>query len=157
MAVINTAKGKIFEKVLGSPKPHCDVKLFDLDLLDKEQTLKTVLSTCADPEKPTVFVAEGLIMYLGAEGKFKLIKDVSECAAPGSVFCLQFMSANDSAPEAQRASAFSEDEARKSFAEGGWEELRFWKFGDEGLNFGRYDTNKFEPSKQFSFLVAVKK
>lgn len=44
-----------------------------------------------EPETPTVFIAEVLIMCLGAFGKLKLLKAVSSFAAPGSIFLLQFM------------------------------------------------------------------
>ena len=37
-----------------------------------------------------------LIMYLGAKGKLKLIKDVSAAAAPGSALILNFMDGSES-------------------------------------------------------------
>merc|ERR1711862_235106 len=86
-----------FDGILGSPTPHCGkVHTLSLDFLDKEKTLSSELVAPFDSKKPSLFVSEGLIMYLGAEGKLKFIKDVSAVAAPGSVFVLQFMDGSES-------------------------------------------------------------
>ena len=52
----------------------------DLDFKDEERTLATELrseGSAFDAAAPALFIAEGLIMYLGALGKIKLLKDVS--------------------------------------------------------------------------------
>ena len=159
MPVINQGKRKVFEGVLNNPKPYCAVETVDLNFLD-EETLSTVLSnTRFDSSAPTIFIAEGLIMYLGAIGKLKLIKDVSTVAAPGSVFVLQFMDASESSAAKDNptavANALSVAEATKELNENGWEQLKFSKYGDKNLNFGRHP-DKFKPSASFSFCVCRK-
>mmetsp|Transcript_97607 Transcript_97607/g.304060 ORF Transcript_97607/g.304060 Transcript_97607/m.304060 type:complete len:342 (+) Transcript_97607:61-1086(+) len=190
MPVINQGKLKVMASpALGSPKPHCcSVETVDLDFLDTERTLATALvrggaaaavaesagsagpgsaleptpppPTRFDPAAPTIFYAEGLIMYLGAAGKVKLIEDVSAVAAPGSVFILQYMDASHSEsakgnPQAL-ASALSVAEATEDLTKRGWEGLEFAVFGDDRLNFGRFPSDRFKPSPAFSFCVCRK-
>jgi len=160
MEVVNASRQKVFEEVLGNPVSHCPVHTLDLDFLDEAKTLGSELeaTTKFDAAKPTVFVAEGLIMYLGEKGKVKLIRDVSAAAAPGSVFILNFMDASDSetATDAQRAQALSQEEAKQALTEHGWEQPKFWKFGESGLDFDRFPNDRFKPRAAFSFLIAVK-
>ena len=89
---------------------------------------------------------------MGAEGKIKLLEDVSAVAAPGSVFVLQFMEAAADAPEAHAANALSADEATRTLTKLGWGNLEFSRFGDEKLSFGRYPEG-VAPSIAFSFCV----
>ena len=92
-------------------------------------------------------------------GKVKLISDVSAVAAPGSVLVLQFMDASQSAAAkanpAALDNALSQEEATRELTRHGWVDLRFSRFGDETLNFGRYP-ERFEPSAAFSFCVCKK-
>lgn len=163
MAVVNEGRSKIFADMLGAPMPHCAVETIDLDFLEKEKMLATELGKAEsrfDAAAPTLFVSEGLIMYLGPKGKLKLIADVSAVAAPGSVFVLQFMDASES--EAAKANpsaldaALSREEATRELTKYGWENLEFAKFGDEKLNFGRFPTDRFKPCASFSFCVCRK-
>ena len=164
MAVVNEGKAKIFGDVLRAPEPRCSVTTVDLDFLDAEKNLATELSKAGpsprfDADAPTVFVSEGLIMYLGAAGKLKLIADVSVVAAPGSVLVLQFMDASQSAAAkanpAALANALSIEEATQELTRHGWANLQFSRFGDEKLSFGRYP-EQFQPSAAFSFCVCTK-
>jgi len=154
MEVMNSKKTAIFASDwLGKPAPKTAVHNVDLDFLSQETSLSDALSkTAFDATQPAVFVAEGLIMYLGETGKLKFLKDVSAAAGPGSVFVLQFME------DVERSSpaALGVAEATKVLGEGGWEQLQFAKFGDEKLNFGRFPTERFPPSASFSFLTCVK-
>ena len=159
MEVVNTSKAKIFSKFLSSPTSHCPVENVDLDFLDKEKSLASELGQRGfDATVPSLFLSEGLIMYLGAEGKVKLLGDVSAVAAVGSVLVLQFMDAtgSDAAKEnpAVLNSALSQEEARKELGERGWGDFQFFAFGDDALNFGRFQGDK--PSLSFSFCVCKK-
>lgn len=160
MEVIQRGKSKMFADLLGAPSQHCTVADVTLDFLDDQHTLASELPNAGfDLAKPSVFLAEGLIMYLGAQGKLKLLRDVSAVAAPGSMLVLQYMDASDSttADENARAAALSVDEAKAALAEGGWDGLRFSRFGDESLDFGRFPKDRFGPQAGFSFVVATKK
>jgi methyltransferase (TIGR00027 family) len=165
MAVVNEGRAKIFTELLANQLPalHCAVTTVDLDFLDEERSLQTELSkegSRFDPAAPSLFVSEGLIMYLGAAGKLKLIADVSAVAAPGSVLVLQYMDASQSAAAKEHPgaldNALSVEEAARELTTHGWLELQFSMFGDEKLNFGRYPTEKFQPSASFSFCVCKK-
>eukprot|EP00933_Yihiella_yeosuensis_P038606 TRINITY_DN32527_c0_g1_i1.p1 TRINITY_DN32527_c0_g1~~TRINITY_DN32527_c0_g1_i1.p1 ORF type:complete len:290 (-),score=42.24 TRINITY_DN32527_c0_g1_i1:102-971(-) len=162
MAVVNQGKQHIFDQVLKAPSSYCTVRTVNLDFLDGEKTLATELKPCSqfDESCPSVFISEGLIMYLGAAGKVKLIADVSAVASPGSVFVLQFMDASESAGAKANpdvlANALSVEEATVELTKHGWVDLKFSKFGDAEVNFGRYPTEKFKPSASFSFCVCRK-
>ena len=162
MPAVNEPRNQLFTQILGAPEPHCSVATVDLDFLDAEKTLATELgqADCPfDAAAPTVFLSEGLIMYLGAAGKLKLIADVSVVAAPGSVFVLQYMDASQSAAAKDNPAlldnALSVDEATRELTKHGWKDLEFSIFGDENLSFGRFP-ERFQPSAAFSFCVCKK-
>ena len=129
-----------------------------MDFLDVDKNLSTELTSQKGffRERPSIFLAEGLIMYLG-EGKKKLLKDISSIAASGSLLILNFCFG-----EMARAV----DPTTMSFAElkdflilQGWDEDSFQenRFGDDVLNYGRFPNEKYEPTNMFSFLVCRKK
>ena len=160
MEVVQKGKVKIFSDLVSVPTAHCEVKNIDLDFLDADKSLATELGGCGfDASAPSLFLSEGLIMYLGAAGKVKLLADLSAAAACGSVLVLQYMDASKSKNngEEARANALSEEEARKELGERGWGDFKFYAYGDEALNFGRFPNEKFGPSAAFSFCVCKKK
>ena len=131
-----------------------------MDCLDEEKSLATELKAPFDANKPTVFVSEGLIMYLGAIGKIKLLRDVSAVAAVGSVFILQFLDGSESQhakanPESMD-NALTETEARDTLSALGWGEFEFFKYGDESLNYGRFPLDRFSVNSTFRFMLAKK-
>jgi methyltransferase (TIGR00027 family) len=149
----NAARRLVFRDLLNDPATNCSVQLVDLDFLDTEKTLSTELAAQApafDAKQPSIFLAEGLIQYLG-DGKSKLFQDVAQVAVPGSVFILQFLDGTGTLHAHQGISA--DDVARGNE---GWEDFKFCKFGEEKLNFGRYREG-FEPNGLFSFGVFIKK
>lgn len=163
MASVNREKRIIFEEVLQNPAPKCKLATIDLDFLGERSLQQELAEAGFAAEKPSLFVAEGLIMYLGPEGKFKLISDVSAVAAPGSVWVLQFLDPSEgpAAETPQAKHGLTEDEARKALTENGWRDLNFWKFGEEGLNFDRFPLEKFKPCAGFMafgqlFAIAVR-
>ena len=147
-------------------KPYCQAsKNVSLDFLSNETTLEIALEKAGfDKRAPAVFLAEGLIMYLGEEGKSKFIDEVSSAAVKGSVFILNFMDPSGSAaykanPDPQSPlwkSALFRTQAEELLEKNGWTDLKFQRFGDEFLNYGRYPLDKFEPSTSFSFVVCTK-
>merc|ERR1719291_1180923 len=151
MENVNVKKVKIFEDFLGGPKPFSAVHNVNLNFLSEETSLKKELTSIDsfDETKPTMFVSEGLIMYLGEVGKFKLLRDLSTVAAPGSIFILQF--SEDLVNNAPHS--LSTDDATSALQDGGWSEFEFSRFGDETLNYGRFPTAKYSPSATFSFVV----
>mmetsp|Transcript_64892 Transcript_64892/g.156852 ORF Transcript_64892/g.156852 Transcript_64892/m.156852 type:complete len:286 (+) Transcript_64892:72-929(+) len=158
METINANKAKVLEEFLGQPPPHCSqVRSVNLDLLDGEATLSAELQKASfDAAQPAIFLAEGLVQYLGDEGRWKLVRDVSAAAAPGSVLVLQFLDASESAAAAAMGAGMSAAEAAAALEGRGWEQLEFARFGDERLSFGRFPAERFRPSALFSFVVCVK-
>lgn len=155
MENVNIKKMKIFKDYLGAPHPYCSaVHNVNLDFLDEKTSLENELKNedSFDSTQPAIIVSEGLIMYLGEAGKFKLISDLSAIAAPGSIFILQF----SEDVEYNSPACLSTNDATSALEKGGWGELVFSKFGDETLNYGRFPTNKYEPSARFSFVVCKK-
>lgn len=153
METNNTARRKVFAGALGSPASVCPVHLVDLDFLATDKSLYTELAaqtSSFDPTLPSVFLAEGLIQYLGS-GKLKLFEDVSQVAAPGSVFILQFL---DGTGTEHAANGIGSDEVTQANAD--WGEFQYHKFGDAELNFGRYPEGMVA-NGLFSFGVFVKK
>lgn len=146
MAVINDAKGKILPKLVATRL--CEkFEIVSLDLKDADKSLNTELSAVGfENQKPSIFVAEGLIMYLvGSEWKF--LSDVIDCCCIGSVFILNFMDGGAHNPDGP-----TETKLREHFGSS-WA-FEFYRYGEDGLNFGRFDKTKFEPSAAFSFMVA---
>lgn len=154
MENVNVKKIKIFEDFLGGPKPFSAVHNVNLDFLSEETSLEKELTSIDsfDATKPTIFISEGLIMYLGEVGKFKFLRDISTLGAPGSIFILQF--SEDLVNNLP--ATLSTDDATSTLEGSGWSELVFSRFGDETLNYGRFPTGKYRPSATFSFVVCKK-
>lgn len=151
----NTSRRAVFRDLLKDPAPHCQVHLVDLDFLSTEKTLTTELiaqASAFDAAQPSIFVAEGLVQYLGP-GKLKLFEDVSRVAMPGSIFILQFLDATGT-ENANTASSISAEDVTRALGDD-WGEIEFSKFGDDKLNFGRFREG-FEPNAMFSFGVFIK-
>jgi len=146
MEEINNPKKGLF-KALGM-EPLCSKhSLVSTDLKKKGELEKELTCAGFDPKKKSIIVAEGLIMYLG-EAQQMFLEEVSSLAAPGSVFILNFM-------DVPKEHGLPKDEIQKVMESGGWENLKFNQFGDEVLNYGRFNSD-YEPSKSFSFIVAQK-
>jgi methyltransferase (TIGR00027 family) len=153
MEVVNSGKMKVLEKL--NVTPFCEkYEIISIDFLDKDKSLKAELSAKDfNEDMPTVFFAEGLIQYLG-DAKDKFLSDVSAIACKGSLFILQYLEVPAEAGDLA-AAGLTEAQLREHFGKASWQ-LEFYKFGDDALNFGRYDRSKFLPSPMFSFMVATK-
>ena len=160
MKVINDAKEKVFDLIMKNyqmKKHYCEkIENISLDFLDQEKNLTSELSNAEfSKNQPTIFVGEGLIMYLGS-GKTRFLKDVSNTAAPGSVLILNFMAyLNEEEGREKDPTFMSTKDLVKLLVAEGWDNnsIKINQFGDSVLNYGRYPNNKFEESPYFSFLV----
>ena len=104
MATVNEQKVTVFREFLGSPTPLCSSINVDLDFLGDTTLASALGETSFDANQPGIFLSEGLIMYLGAEGKIKLLSELSAVAASGSVVILQFMEdVKNNAPQGEKA------------------------------------------------------
>jgi len=143
-------KAKVFEQI--GATPFCVNVAVAADLLDSTALADGLASAGYNATAPSIFLAEGLIMYLGARSA-DFLAAVSAVAAPGSTLILNFIGSEDAAAP---PGAFSEKGLREKLEQGGWTDLHFNIFGDEVLNYGRFNT-AFPPSKSFSFVVCQKR
>merc|ERR1712034_266538 len=88
---------------------------------------------------------------MGGEGKIKFLRDVHDAACMGSVFILQFL--DSSSLEGAQAQSGVTQKQLQDLLGASWD-MDFYKFGEDALSFGRYDSEKFPPSPLFSFMVA---
>ena len=122
--------------------------------------IHNLISNGFDTQKPTIFLAEGLIMYLGNKSE-QFLKDLNTLSSSGDSnywLLLNFMDSPDIHHyDKARWTSMSKDRIRELLQEeGNWKDLKFNMFGDEILNYGRYDNQKYNPTKAFSFVVCRK-
>ena len=147
MEAINGPKVDLFEAIgAGSDHPFlCQQKVVTANITKEGELEASLLESGFDLEMPTIVLAEGLIMYLGDNAE-AFLKDVSRIVvASGSWLILNFI----------EYPALTSEKIRELLVEGGWTELVFNCFGDQVLNYGRFDKS-YEPSKAFSFVVCRK-
>ena len=163
MEAINTIKEKVFHVIMEkdpSCKPLCKaLENVSMDLLDTDKNLCCELSKIGFlKDCPSIFVAEGLIMYLGS-GKERFLKEVSDSASPGSVFILNFMeNADEETGRAMDSNYMSKNDLIKVLKDEGWDDtsIAINRFGDSKLSYGLYPTDRFDKTCFFSFLVCRK-
>lgn len=75
----------------GQRLPRENLRLVPADL--SQQTLGSCLAACPefDPEQSTLFVAEGLLMYLAPYEVESLFGGIRQCGGPGSRFAFTFL------------------------------------------------------------------
>jgi methyltransferase (TIGR00027 family) len=141
MEVINSAKAQVF-KSFGATK--CPQHLVSADLLNRDSLGTELAASGFEKDKPTIFLAEGLIMYLPTKEE-ELLGVISSLASPGSALILNFMS----------MPTMDEAFLRTVLEREGWTKLRFNEFGDDVLDYGRFN-RAFPSSKSFSFVTCRK-
>jgi methyltransferase (TIGR00027 family) len=103
--------------------------------------------------EPTVWVLEGLVMYIPKDAVVALIALIGELSAKGSFLICNFMFS--SAAEAAGHLLGREEVVEKVRAAGFSEDVQCHVFGDDVLNMGRYPAGK-APDESFSFVVGRK-
>jgi O-methyltransferase involved in polyketide biosynthesis len=185
MDVINTPKEALFNAILNSNsnesvgetgtgaadadadatyKFKCPRKVINANLTndDNDGMIQNLISNGFDTQKPTIFLAEGLIMYLGnkSEQFLKDLNTITSSGGGGSNFwlILNFMDyPNIHHYDKANWTSMSRDRIRELLQEeGSWKELKFNMFGDEILNYGRYENQNYNPTKAFSMVVCRK-
>ena len=147
MSAINEPKIKLFEAIgAGSKYPFlCPRHIITANMMNDGELEANLIEGGFDSEIPTIVLAEGLIMYLGPKAETFLV-DVSRIVvASGSWLILNFL----------EHPGLTSEMVRELLEKGGWKDLTFNCFGDDVLNYGRYEQG-YEPSKHFSFVVCRK-
>lgn len=151
LAVITSRKERFFKAQLGV-EPLCAMAAVTADLLDAAALADGLAQAGHDTSAASVFLAEGLVMYLGDKTP-ALVSAVSAVAARGSTFIINFMGSD---PEVgSPPGTASQEEMRAMLEVAGWSDLRFNLFGDDVLNYGRYKEGH-PPNRCFSFVVCTK-
>mmetsp|Transcript_26482 Transcript_26482/g.29703 ORF Transcript_26482/g.29703 Transcript_26482/m.29703 type:complete len:306 (-) Transcript_26482:429-1346(-) len=144
---INGPKVRLFEAIgAGGEHPFlCQRNIVTADMTKEGELEARLVSSGFDLEIPTIVLAEGLIMYLGEKAE-PFLSDVSKIVgASGSWLILNFID----------HPGLTSDRVRELLEEGGWKDLTFNIFGDDVLDYGRFEKD-YEPSKAFSFVVCRK-
>lgn len=146
MEAINAPKRALLDAL--ALKPLCsEHALVSTDLTQKGQLQQDLSAAGFDAGRPSVIVAEGLIMYLG-EAQRSFLEEVSALAAAGSVLVLNFM-------DVPKEHGIPMSELTSILQSLGWHQLTYNHFGDHLLDYGRFQ-REFTPSKCFSFVVCSK-
>jgi O-methyltransferase involved in polyketide biosynthesis len=181
MDVINTPKETLFNAILNSNSNETGTgttatttestykfkrprKVINANLTNdgEDGMIHNLISNGFDTQKPTIFLAEGLIMYLGNKSE-QFLKDLNTLSSSGGSdsnywLILNFMDYPDIHHyDKARWTSMSKDRIRELLQEeGNWKDLKFNMFGDGILNYGRYDNQNYNPTKAFSFVVCSK-
>jgi len=100
--------------------------------------------------KPTVWLLEGLLMYLAKDKQTALMKEIAKLSAKGSSVLINLLADNSGEHEEKTYSTTAFLELQKSC---GWTTSTAIRFGEPGLNFGRYPKDQ-EPCEKFSFIMS---
>jgi len=145
---VNDHKETAFNKIKEAgklPEPHAKRQVISLDF-DQESTAD-IPKHGVDFSAPTLWLLEGLVMYLTAEANEKMYNELSDLSAPGSHVILNFL--NDG--QAHHGALF----ARKLLEEKSWTVVDELMFGDAKFNYGKYPQGA-EPSKMAGFVFLKK-
>jgi len=141
------------------------IETVTIDFLSKERTIKDVLMTTGtitpifEISKPSIFLAEGLFPYFGKEGRNKIFQEITDVAAPGSVFIFNYIDATRQIlgkflpPKTHT----TQEDIGNSLRNLKWTDMRVFQFGDDTLDYGRYMHEKFDrPNSIWNFVVCTK-
>ena len=156
------------EQILSSAgaKPTCGRRAIVVDLAGS--WTGTLQEAGFDPLRPTVWLLEGLLVYLPVESILRILDRVTTLAAPGS--WLGFDAINSEVLTSQWTRPMIEsmakagipwqgplDDPQAVLAERGWS-ATLAQLGEEGLDFGRWPYPVFPPSlpdvPRFWFITA---
>eukprot|EP00011_Vannellida_sp_DIVA3-517-6-12_P003736 CAMPEP_0114626852 /NCGR_PEP_ID=MMETSP0168-20121206/11996_1 /TAXON_ID=95228 ORGANISM="Vannella sp., Strain DIVA3 517/6/12" /NCGR_SAMPLE_ID=MMETSP0168 /ASSEMBLY_ACC=CAM_ASM_000044 /LENGTH=257 /DNA_ID=CAMNT_0001838171 /DNA_START=1 /DNA_END=771 /DNA_ORIENTATION=+ len=86
-------------------------------------------------DKPTLWVLEGLVMYLAKDRQIALLKQLGELSCAGSGAVVNYMADDGTG---RNPAAHPVDELTQLFKESSWSSVNTLMFGEEELDFGRY-------------------
>mmetsp|Transcript_19812 Transcript_19812/g.39478 ORF Transcript_19812/g.39478 Transcript_19812/m.39478 type:complete len:297 (-) Transcript_19812:118-1008(-) len=153
MEAMNRSKESVFEALLvdkggAATEPVCPRRVVSADFTVENDLTNSLKGAGYDAAGRGLFLAEGLIMYLG-EAQRSFLQEVSRLAAPGSVLILNFLDGPSN------TSNLSTDQLKELLLAEGWTDLTFNKFGDNVLNYGRFNS-EYNPTSSFSFVTCTR-
>eukprot|EP01104_Vermistella_antarctica_P016098 TRINITY_DN541_c0_g1_i1.p1 TRINITY_DN541_c0_g1~~TRINITY_DN541_c0_g1_i1.p1 ORF type:complete len:315 (+),score=66.44 TRINITY_DN541_c0_g1_i1:48-947(+) len=105
-----------------------------------------------DPSVPSIWILEGLVMYLPNERTRHLMLEIAALSAPSSSILVNFMAV---VPDASTPNPAAMDMV-SIVKEDGWKnDVKALQYGEEGLSYGRFPDGR-EPCPNFSIVVAVR-
>jgi O-methyltransferase involved in polyketide biosynthesis len=148
MSTINGPKAALFEAIGAGTAKYpflCPRKIVTANMTQEGELEASLLESGFERAMPTIVLAEGLIMYLGDKAE-AFLEDVSRIVvAPGSWLILNFI----------EHPGLDFEKVRALLVEGGWKDLVFNSFGDDVLDYGRFEKG-YKSSTAFSFVVCRK-
>lgn len=145
---VNDPKNTVLNQIETLPNLICPRQSISLDF--SKETTRDILNHNFCASVPTLFLLEGLIMYLEAAAVRRLYEDIDTLACKGSCVVVNVVET-------------SKEHHRATFAEAiflkmeGWTKYRpVVMFGDASFAFQRYADNA-EPNKNLGFAMYVKK
>ena len=145
LAEVLDAKDEVVEET--GAKPNCERRTVRVDL-QQEAWPEALLAAGYRPERPSVWVIEGLLFYLARTAVYELLGKVSRLTATGSLLGLDVMNRgiffspvawSQQAVLAWRGAPglFATDNPETLMAHHGWE-ADVTQPGEEGANYGRW-------------------
>lgn len=122
--------------LLKHTNPSCKHHLIAADLTQPWE--EKLLSAGYSPTSPSVWLIEGLLMYLSEVQVHNLLKSVSDLSSHGSQLGVDLINGKHLEYEPFKGYfQFGTDTPEKLLSHHGWQ-AEVTHFGDEGANFGRY-------------------
>ncbi len=136
---------------LSAKKTSCNHHLLGADLT--QPWAEKLLSAGYSPTVPSVWLIEGLMMYLSEDQAEHLLDVVSSLSASGSQLGLDLISRKSLEYEAYKGYfQFGTDTPETLLSNHGWQ-VKVRQPGDEGANFGRY--SEPAPSRDLEDIMRV--
>ena len=144
---VNEPKNKVLNDI-DAPNLICPRQSISLDF--SKETTRDVANHDFCASVPTLFLLEGLIMYLEASAVKRLYEDIDGLACAGSCVVINVVET-------------SKEHHRAAFADATFLQMEGWTkcapvvmFGEPSFAFGRYPGGA-EPNKNLGFVVYAKK
>ena len=154
-AVVGDVKDRAMETL--NAVALCPRATLAVDLVEELPRLGRALKAAGfSTNHPTLWLLEGLTMYLPEAANLELLRMLSELSASGSTLCCGFIGDNSKLPVAMPF-APSRQELESTVKGLGWSNVRTAAYGEAALNFGRYPKDRAPDESQCICYATMKK
>lgn len=164
---VNRVKSYILDRVVDKRAAFCERKVVTCDLSNSAALERQLSKAGFDKARPSMWLLEGLLMYLNKTHQAELLGCMSGLACEGSKALINFLSVpaeyadkgyctEDYLQMLQGKATETETETgsgRVTSCPVGWDSVKMYRFGDADVSFGRFPQSKFKPSDSFSLAV----
>eukprot|EP01129_Flabellula_baltica_P001296 TRINITY_DN11187_c0_g1_i1.p1 TRINITY_DN11187_c0_g1~~TRINITY_DN11187_c0_g1_i1.p1 ORF type:complete len:311 (+),score=56.21 TRINITY_DN11187_c0_g1_i1:113-934(+) len=145
---LNCIKEYYYSNEIAGARPFCTRKNVTCDLSVSGMLSMELEHSEFNQSQSSIWLLEGLLMYLSSEAQKNLIEEFSCLAAAGSKALVNVTHIED------EKVGYTIDEYVRMLSSMGWH-VDIVKFGDPDLNFGRFP-ERFEPNSKFTLLICSK-